>query len=125
MKLRYMVLMIVGVALIALSACGTVNAVTTANVAVKNASESKQFAKLCKARPTIYAMYVLVGSQIVIPAAIAKGIETANVELRDLCLNPPGDAIAALKQATGLYNRILESNQAVASTASAAVANAQ
>lgn len=108
---------------LALSACGTVNAITTANVQIKNASESAQFRKLCKARPTVYSIYVLVGQAIVIPANVQKNVDLANNEFRDLCINPPQDIIAAVKQATALYNRILDSNQTVALTVATAISN--
>lgn len=94
----------------------TLTAVSTANVAIKNASESAQFKKVCRLRPIAVAGFDLLRSQVEISDAIVAKVYAYSAELKGLCDSPPTDIIAALKRGTEIYNNIL-SNQAGVATA--------
>lgn len=101
-------------ATLALGGCTTINAVTAGNVAIKNASESAQFKKVCRLRPIAVAGFDLLRSQVEISDAIVAKVYGFSAELKGLCDNPPTNMIAALKQGTEIYNRILDYQAGVA-----------
>lgn len=103
---------------LALGGC-TLSSINTANVAIKNASESAQFKKICRLRPIAVAGFDLIRSQVEISDAIVAKVYGWSAELKGLCDNPPTDIIAALRTGTGIYNNILNSQAGVATAVAA------
>lgn len=89
-------------------------ATSKVNVQIENASESKQFAYICKARPIAVSVFDILRSQVEITDGTVSKVYLASNELRKICDNPPKDIVDALVTATKLYSSIVESQAGVA-----------
>lgn len=117
--MKYLILMAIGCMLI-ISGCTTskvISGLNTANVAIKNSSESAQLRKVCKLRPIAVAGFDLLRSQMDISDQIVAYVYEASDKIRAYCANPPTNIGEALKIVTSEYNKILDYQSATATVA--------
>lgn len=113
---------IVGVFLVSiiagLTGCTTAGKV---NVQIENASESKQFAYMCRARPIAVSVFDILRSQVEITDSTVANVYRASNEMRKICNDPPKDIVGALILVTKLYTSIVESQTGVATATAEAL----
>lgn len=113
---------VIAIVTLALAGC-TLSKIDTANVAIKNASESAQFKKVCRLRPIAVAGFDLLRSQVEISDAIVAKVYGWSSELKSLCDNPPTSIVTALVKGTEIYNNILNSQAGVATAVAVKMEN--
>lgn len=115
--MKYLAVCLMAVFLVSCQSSKIISGINTANVAIKNSSESAQLRKLCKLRPAAVAGFDLLRSQMEISDAVVSAVYTASDKVRAYCANPPSNLGDALKLVTQEYNKILDYQGAVATVA--------